>query len=84
MIGSGDQLVDRVFERRKAPAAAVLDHQHEPAGIADTAHRRRRDRQNERFLDIGELGIDFAEKGKGTQAGPIGERYEGGEDGAGI
>ena len=77
---------DRLFERPRAAAGAILDIDLEAAAGADAGHRGRRDHQDEGFAQRLHLAAQIVEDGRGGEAclHPLLERLQGDEDHARI
>ena len=77
---------DRLLERARAAAGAVLDVELEAAAGADAGHRGRRDHQHEGFAQRLHLGAQIVQDAVGGEPRlhPFFERLQGDEDDAGI
>jgi hypothetical protein len=66
---AGDHDLGRsLLEGLQALPAAILDHHLETTGIADAAHRRRRNSNDEAFLDGAKTLCEITEDAAGTQS----------------
>ena len=62
-VAVGDDLLNKLLELFAPDAAAVLETQVEPGGIAHTINRGAVERDHGAFLDLGELGAKLCEHG---------------------
>ena len=85
-VGRADDAVDRLFERARAAAGAVLHVELEAAAGADARHRGRRDHQDEGLAQRLHLAAQIVEDGFGLELflHPLFERLQGDEKHARI
>ena len=81
-----DQLLHSTLQSDKTPPATVLHLHPETAALSDTRNRRGKNGDRERFLDAEQPFLDFADHRCGVLVlpGPLLERCEDDEDGAGV